>query len=303
VTVGSLSGAPSRRAAPLVERRPALFEPGPLEPASALGRLFGAEWIDRSEEEAAALLGDWRPALGLLPRRERRRAALLALWLAALRATAREGDPAERRRERLNRSSFLLAKSLAGERSASPFAALLAAESAARTVPRRALDLLLADARAGLDGAPPPVLALRRARAELVGGATAEALLGHEPSPAIVDAAAALLRLALLARLAQGRSERAPLLPLAPPGAEPAALVAAVLGEAADVRAQLLRGARALAEVPLGYRRALAYLTTAALDLVGRIEEHPAELLRRPPRAGRLRRLFTLWRARRIPLD
>ena len=297
--------------APL-ERLPALFSAAPLDPATALGRLFAADWVDRGAEETAELLGEWRPALALLPEREQRRVALVTLWISALARTAREGDRVERKLERLNRSAFLVAKALAGEPTASPFAALFAAESAARLLPRRALDLLLAEVRGALERPRPADLEEWRARARALGGATAEALLGQEPTAATVDAAAALLRLALLARLPSAIEAGRSHLPLAPEDAlstaprdererSPAA-AAFVAAEVEDVRAQLLRGARALAEVPLGYRRALAYLVAMALDLVGRIEDRPEEILRRVPQPGWWRRRLYYWRARRTPI-
>ncbi len=305
MTVGSLPLAHTgRRTAAPVERLPALFVTTPLDPATALGRLFAAGWRDRSAEEAAALLDSWRPALALLPERERRRAALVAAWVHTLAITAAEGDRPERRLERLNRSAFLLAKALAGEPSASPFAAAFAAESAARQLPRRALDLLLAAARASIAQPRPADLEEWRARARILGGALSEALFGHEPSSATVDTASALLRLALLVRLpaalAKGRSH----LPASEGagGSRSETSAAMVAAETADLRAQLLRGARALGEVPLGYRRALAYLTAAALDLVGRVEDRPEELLHRAPQVGWWRRQIVLWRARRTPL-
>jgi hypothetical protein len=314
VTIGSLPLEPAagRRAFAPVERLPALFATAPLDPATALGRLFAADWSDTSDEATAELLGSWRPTLALLPERERRRAALFALWARTLSVTAGEGDRVERRLERLNRSAFLLAKALAGEATASPFAARFAAESAARHFPRRALDLLLAEARAKIAQPRPVDLEDWRARARALGGACAEALLGQKPSGATVDAATALLRLALLVRLPAALANRRSHLPVlavetaasggagdSDPDEATAELLAAEVGE---VRAQLLRGARALAEVPLGYRRALAYLSAAALDLVGRVEEHPAMLLRSAPKVGWWRRSLIEWRERRTPI-
>jgi len=301
VTVGSLPYAPARPAPPPAERLPALLQPTPIDPETALGRLFAASWRDQSLERCTALLGPWAPALALLPERERRRAALVAAWFEALWSTAREGDRAERRLERVNRSAYLVARALAGEPGGAPFALCFAGESAARAFPRRALDLLLAETRALVLAPRDADLAAWNARARALGGALAEAIFGREPSPATVDAAAALLRLALLARLpvalAAGRSH----LP-GPAPADVAETVAAIAGEAAEVRAQLLRGARALAEVPLGHRRALEFLSASALDLVGRIEVNPAELLERSPHVGWWRRRLMVWRARRTPL-
>jgi hypothetical protein len=113
--------------------------------------------------------------------------------------------------------------------------------------------------------------------------------------------AAALLRLAFLARLPAALARGCCHLPGAAAGTgRPSA--DAVAAEAADVRAQLLRGARALADVPLGHRRALEFLSASALDLVGRVEVHPAELLEQAPRVGWWRRRLLVWRVRRSPL-
>jgi hypothetical protein len=54
--------------------------------------------------------------------------------------------------------------------------------------------------------------------------------------------------------------------------------------------------------VPLSFRRPLAFLLPAALELLGAIEERPHELARRAPRLSGWSRRRAWWRARFTPL-
>jgi len=297
------SGRPHR----LLDRRPALFETGPLDPASALGALFAprAAGVDPTSDErrlAAATvrrLGELSPALLLLPSRERSRAAILGAWIDALFATALEGDRPEKRIDRLHRSAFLLARALAGESVESPFAERFAAESARREFGRRALDILIAEARSAVRRPLEAIAAEASSgwdeRSRQVAGAMTEALLGQEPTAATVDAAQALLRLVRLASPAAGGVAQ-----LSPE--ERAVRITVARVEAETIHPLLLRGARAIGEVPLTFRRALAALMTLGLQLLGAIESHPERALERAPRLGRFSRAWTLYRIRRDKL-
>ncbi len=284
-------------------RRPALFSSEPLDPRTALGELFGLD--ERAAERAGARalaavadrrLGELAPALALLPRRERERAGVLAAWTEALFATAGEHDLPAERRERLDRSAFLVARALAGETIDPPFARRFAAEAARREFGRPALDALLAEARRRLDEVRPDEGAAQR-----IGLAAAAAMIGDDPTPATVDAAAALLRLARLARVPAAVAVGAFPLPIEedPGAASREARVAAISAECDAIHQLLLRGARAIGEVPLTFRAAIAGAMALALRLLGRIEANPEALLARPVRLGRLERAWTLWRVRR----
>lgn len=286
-------------------RRPALFSSEPLDPSTALGRLFALDGAasDRFSghvlvEIARRRLGELAPALELLPRRERERVGVVAAWLDAIFATGCEHDLPAERRERLDRSAFLVARALAGETVDSPFAQRFAAESARRAFGRRALDGLLAEARQRID-APGADIAVS-ASALRLGAAAAEALVGDEPSAATVDAAGALLRLSRLARVPAAVAVGAfPLIFGSDAAASVELRTAAVAEECDAIHQLLLRGARSIGDVPLTFRAAIAGAMALALRLLGRIESQPAALLARPIRLGRLERIWTLWRVRR----
>jgi phytoene/squalene synthetase len=314
VTVSALPLARSRPLphAPL----PELLAERPIDPESALGRLFAGA-PDPATESALArfvaaaperLLGDLAPAVRLLPPLERERAAILAAWTDALLATAAEADAPERRLARLHRSALLLARALGGEPSGSPFVRAFVAESQRRSFTRLALDALIAAARARIATPRPAAREDWERRARGVAAPFVHALSGAVPTPATVDAAAALYRLlalrALPADLAVGRTQL-PVADLPEPlqYRSAAEIAAAVAAECESVRPLLLRGARALAEAPLTFRRPLAFLLEAALHLLGEIDVHPEALLARPPRLGWWRAHRAAWRARREALD
>jgi len=309
VTVSSL-GLPARAAART--SLPDLLSEQPLDPVTALGRLFApapdvaaaaalGRWVAGAPER---LLGELADAARLLPAHERERAAILAAWAEALVATAGERDDAQQRLARLHRSAYLVARALGGEPSPSPFVRAFVAESQRRSFTRSALDALLEAARA--------VLAEPRAatrgdwdrRAQALAGAFAAALLGAEPTPAALDAAAALYRLGCLRALPGALAAGRTCLPLADLP-EPLQyrsreeLAAAIAAECESVRPLLLRGARAVAEAPLTFVRPLAFLLEVGLQLLSEIEVHPQALLDRQPRLGWWRRRRATWRARR----
>jgi hypothetical protein len=296
----------------LLVRRPALLSREPIDPATAIGRLFAAGEVGRAPRgeraaTAAGTLGPLAASLSLLPRRERERADLLAAWASALFATAHEGDRVERRIERLHRSAYLVARALAGARVASPFAARLGAESARRTLPRAALDALLAEARRSVREPHPSTPADWEVRTRTLAAAAAGALLGVPPTPAITDAAAGLLRLVRLLAVPRELAERRFHLPLAaPPRADPAAaepfMKDAIADECEAVHQLLLRGARGVGEVPLTFRAALAGALALALRLLGHVEQNAGRMLVRPVRLGRVEVAWTLFRIRRQPL-
>ncbi len=302
---GALAGVPALE----------LLADRPIDPGTALGHLF-APTREIAAEVALArfvadtprrILGDFSDAASLLPPRERERAAILLAWVAALAATAGEADPAARRLSRLHRSAYLLARALSGEPADSPFVRAFAAENDRRAFGRTALDALLAAARRAVETGRPASRETWESGCAQWARAFAAALIGDEPTPETVEASAALLRLHRLCRLpvdlAAGRCHL-PADELAEPlqYRQHEEIAAAVTLECDALRPQLLRGARALGEVPLTFRRPLAFLLSTALELLGRIEVHPESLAARPPRLGGWTRRSTLWRIRRQPL-
>lgn len=294
--------------------RPSLFAAHSWDRANALGGWLApadepaeTELERRAAATAAAALGPFAPVLGLLPARERRRAELLAAWTGALLATAAEGDPPAARAERLNRAAFALARALAGEPAESALLRLLAGEAARRAFGRRALDGLFAAARRALERGRPADAAELGERAHRLSEAFLEALFGAAPAAAAIDAGAGLARLLALAALAESHAAGRSPLP-ADELAEPLRyrsdeeIGAAVAAECERLHPLLLRGARAAAEVPLSYRRALVYLLPLSLELLGAIEERPQEVAARVPRLSPWSRRRAYWRARFAPL-
>jgi len=309
-----VSSGPAPLALPLPElaiRRPALFDRRPFPRETALGALFAPSPVDEAslavgrmlDAAARRLAGPLAPALRLLPQRERERAGAIAAWVEALFATAAEGDAAAERLERLNRSAFLVARALAGENVPSPFARRLALESRRRTLPRKGLDSILAQARAAVRQPMASTPEEWEIRSVNLSVAIGRALLGAEPTPATIEAGAAFARLVRL--MALGDPERTTFhLPVeAPPtlsGHPPKeAMIAAIAEECEEIHPVLLRGAKAVGEVPLTFRAFLAAATAISLRLLGKVEAHPEDLLRGRIRLGALERFWVLREARR----
>ena len=294
--------------------RPSLLVDLPWDEATALGSWLAPRGSEtegalerRASECAAAAIRPFAAALRLAPERERRRFELLLAWTLALLDTARERDPTAARAERLNRAAFRLARALAGEPTDSSFLGLLAAESGRRSFGRPALDGLFAVARRLLAAPRSPTAAEAESRCQEVATAFLEALFGAPPSAAAADAGAGLLRLARLAHLAAAHAAgRSPLpadeLPEPLRYRSDDEVAAAVTAESQRLHPLLLRGARAIAEVPLSFRRPLVFALPLSLELVGAIEERPLELARRPPRLSAWSRRRAYWRARFAPL-
>lgn len=294
--------------------RPSLFTDRPWDPGTALGSWLGPagapaeeELERRACETAAAAFGPLSAALRLAPDRERRRFELLFAWTAALLATANEPDSAEQRADRLNRAAFRLARGLAGEADDSAFLALLVAEARRRAFGRRPLDALFAAARAGVAAPRPATAGDLETRAQEVSGAFLEALFGAPPSAAAIDAGAGLLRLSRLGRLAvHHASGRSPL--PADELTEPLRyrsddeIAAAVTAECERLHPLLLRGARAVAEVPLSFRRPFVFLLPLSLEAAAAIEERPLVVARRAPSLSGWSCRRAYWRARFAPL-
>lgn len=291
--------------------RPSLFERPRWSPDSAAARLFSAAdeptCLRLAAATAADRLGDFARALDLLTGRERVRAVLLVAFADALfSVSAAPIEPGERV-ETLNRLAFQTARALRGEGSEGTFLDLFAAEARRRTFTRHALDELFAAARIAARLPQPTDGSDLDARSHQAGEALVTALLGAEPSPAAVDLAAGLLRLARLQRLSVDLAAKRSPLPLSEI-AEPIQyrsddeLAAAVSRECGALHNLLLRGARAAAEVPLTFRRPVAFLLPVAIALLGLIEERPRAVVRGIRRVGPWKLRLAHLRARYVPL-
>jgi len=298
--------------------RPAVFDRPTWSAESPAGRLFSRP--PGSGDELALLrsclrmagerAGDFSPALELLPAREQERAALLLALTGALFATATGAGSPESRVGDLDRIAFAIARALRGESSTQEdesFVRRLAAESRRRSFTRQALDDLFDAARVVARRRRPETAEALALRAHVLSDAFTTALFGAAPTPAVVDLGAGLLRLRALQSLSEdlrGHHCALPESALAEPVQyrTPEEVGAAVEHECGELRQLLLKGARAAGEVPLSFRRPVAFLLPVALSLLGLLEDRPPELVRRAPTVGKwaLRRAY--WRARFTPL-
>ena len=315
---------PTPLAAVASSGRPTLFERPTWSAASAAGMLLdpgGDELSVRrhSAEVTARCLGDLSRVLELLTDHERDRAILLAALTDALFDVARGEGPGAvdagnsvanpaGRIDDLNRIAFQVARALRGEAPESVFLELFAAEARRRTFTRRALDELFAAARAVAREPRPADEATLDVRARQLGEALATALLGAEPPASLVDLAAGSIRLVRLQHLSVDLRSRSVTLPVSDL-AEPIQyrseeeIVQAIDRECNALHHLLLKGARAAGEVPLTFRRPVAFLLPIAIALLGLIEERPRVVARRVRHLGLWKLRVSFWRARWTPLS
>jgi hypothetical protein len=270
---------------------------GPLdEPAAAPARDAGGRRGAGPEGAGAAaeglcaaltrdLLGDFAPALLLLPATERSRARALIACARLLFDFARQPGPEGERLAGIARCEHGLEQALAGRAVGQPILLRVGEENARRRWPPDALDELLACARRralrphgggdggdGGDGAA--VEAEERSLARAVGTALLEERINSE----VTGFAAALVRLCGMR------------------GAEvdPEAARRACV----RLRPRLLRAPRGLVELPAPYRRAGVFCLLAALRIVSQIEESGSGRPAPPARLNAGTRIRMLLRAR-----
>jgi phytoene/squalene synthetase len=252
---------------------------------------------------AAALtreaLGDFAPALLLLPATERQRVRALLAYACTLLTCAGEHGMEGERLAQIGRWEADLERALGGETGQPPICLRMARENARRRWPLDALDELAACARRRVLR-PRPASAAEaeveaRGLARGAGGALLEASLNAE----VNGFAGALIRLHALqhlgAALARGRC------PLPEDDGEDLlgeALGAAIQRECARLRPRLLRAPRGLVDLPAAYRRAGVFSLLAALRLLSEIEEAGAGVLTAPPHLSPATRIGLLARAR-----
>lgn len=253
---------------------------------------------------ARALLGDFAPALLLLPAGERRRAQALLAYASTLFDFARQPGVEGERLAQINRWEFTLEESLSNQPVGQPVFVRMARENRRRAWPVDALDDLAACARRRAVRPRPATVAEAELDALALARAAASALLEENLTAEIDSLASALVRLWGLQNLgAEIRRHRNPV-PVSeveedPEGRpDPAALAAAVRRECALLRPRLLRAPRGLGDLPTGYRRASVFALLAALRLLTEIEDADTGLLKAPPRLGLGARIAFLLRAR-----
>jgi hypothetical protein len=250
------------------------------------------------------LLGDFAPALLLLPTYDRQRVQALMAYAFTLFDFARQRGVEGERLAQINRWEFTLEMALAGQPVGQPVFVRMSREQRRRAWPVDALDEIAACARRRATRPRPATVEDADAGAERLARAVATALLGTAP-PGEVDAfAGALVRLRSLQTLgSEVEGKRNPLAVSEMPddwssGSDPRALFEAAQRECRRLRPRLMRAPRGLLDLPAGYRRAAVFCLLAALALLTQIEEGDEALLRAPPQLGALARLGLLVRAR-----
>lgn len=267
---------------------------------------------DFDAEKAAALcaeitrnlLGDFAPALLLLPGTERRRAQAILAYASTLFDFARQRGVEGERLAQINRWEFTLEAALSGQPVGQPIFLRMAQENERRRWPVDALDELAACARRRATRAQPATVAEAEIDALSLGRAVAGALLEKSLNAEIDGLASALVRLWSLQRLGEEVDRRRCPLPASEIAEEndgrfdPARLLEAARRECQRLRSRLLRAPCGLVDLPQGYRRAAVFSLLAALRLLAEIEDPETELLKVPPRLGIGSRLGLLLRAR-----
>lgn len=250
------------------------------------------------------LLGDFAPALLLLPGTERRRVQALLAYASTLFDFARQRGVEGERLAQINRWEFTLETALSGQPVGQPIFIRMARENERRRWPVDALDELAACARRRATRAQPATLADAEVEALSLGRAVAAALLEKSLNAEIDGLASALVRLWSLQHLGEEIDrKRCPL-----PASEAAEghdgrfdageIRAATRRECQRLRSRLLRTPRGLVDLPEGYRRAAVFSLLAALRLLTEIEDEDRDVLAAPPRLGVGSRIGFLLRAR-----
>lgn len=268
---------------------------------------------DSGEEKATLLcagiarnaLGDFSPALLLLPGTERQRAQALLAYASTLFDFAREPGLEGEKLARINRWEYTLETALSGQPVDQPVFLRMGRENERRRWPVDALDELAACARRrALRRRQPATIADADVEALSLGRAVAAALLEKDLNAEIDGLASALVRLGSLQRLGGEMSRNRCPLPASEVGPEevgrydPTQVLEAARRECQRIRSRLLRAPRGLVGLPHGYRRAAVFSLLAALRLLTEIEDQETDLLNAPPRLGVGSRIGFLLRAR-----
>jgi len=257
------------------------------------------------------LLLDFAPALTLLSGTERHRVQALATYAFTLFDFARQGGLEGERLAQINRWEFTLEAALTGDPQGQPVFLQLARLEQHIPWSRDGFDRLISAARRRATVRRPATSeAAERDSAEL-GGALAEVLVGHPPTPALEAMAAALSRILSLRMLGEDLRRHQARLPVnelpetweATAEGDDETLALAVHAECTRIRPLLLRSAQAVPDLPPDYRRCGKYLLLAGVRLLNLLEEAGADLRRDSPQLGAASRVSLLMRARWLPLE
>lgn len=260
--------------------------------------------LELCAEVARNLLGDFAPALVLLPVHDRQRVQTLLAYTFTLFDFARQRGVEGERLAQINRWQFTLETALGGQPVGQPVFVRMAREQRRRAWPAEALDEIAACARRRATRPRPATPEEADTDAERLARAVATALLGKEPPGEVNAFAGALVRLRSLQSLgSEVQGKRNPLAVSEMPDdwtgdPSPQRLFEAAQRECLRLRPRLLRAPRGLLDLPAGYRRAAVFCLLASLRLLTQIEDGDAGLLQTPPQLGVMSRLGLLARAR-----
>lgn len=250
------------------------------------------------------LLGDFAPALLLLPQTERRRVQALLAYAHTLFDFARQTGIEGEKLAQINRWEFTLEAALSGQQVGQPIFLRMARENERRRWPVDALDELTAAARRRATRPRPATVSDAELDAAALARAVGKALLEKSLNSEVNDLASALVRLWSLQHLGDEVTRNRCPLPATEvrPGddgrLDPGQLQEAIRRECQRLRSRLLRAPRGLVDLPDGYRRAAVFALLAALHLLSEIEDGDSQLLTEPPRLGVRSRIGFLLRAR-----
>lgn len=259
-------------------------------------------------EIARNLLGDFSPALLLLPVYDRERVQTLLAYTFTLFDFARQKGVEGERLAQINRWQFTLESVLGGQPVGQPVFVRMAREHRRRAWSPEALDEIATCARRRATRPRPATAEEADAESERLARAVVTTLLGKAPPDEVSSFAGALVRLRALQGLgAEVAGKRIPLavseLPddFGPDGElrpSPANLIEAAQRECGRLRPRLMRSPRGLIDLPAGYRRAAVFCLLASLQLLTQIEDGDTGLLQTPPQLGVMSRIGLLARAR-----
>lgn len=256
-------------------------------------------------EVARGVLQDFAPALALVATPTRRRLQAIAAYTLTLFDFARQSGLEGERLTAINRWEFDLEAALDGEPPGQPVYVLIHEQEERRPWPREAFDLLHAGARSRSIEPRPADRRTAEKDASRLARALVWLILNQEPSPAVTDFAAAVIRLRGLLNLGddlrrhQARLPRSELADSWMPdqGNEPNGLQKAIEDECRRLASELdTRQVEVL--VPRQLRAATRYTRQAALHLVKAIQTQGIGVIENRPRLGLARRLRILVRAR-----
>lgn len=278
----------------------ALVQPRPVSEAGAL-RLCA--------QICRKILGDFAPAVILLPPGERQRCQTFAAWTAIIFDFAWQRGVEGERLAALGQWHYRLEEVLEGVAApVQPIYIRMLAEHRRRRWDLNALDALRRTAERHITR-PPSDLQQAVNWTEQVASGLSGSLLESPPGE-VRDLTAGLLRLRALQEVSEGlrqhrptpavlrlreRREAGPALHVDSVESQRRAIAA----ECEEIHPLLLAVGRSVPDLPVTLQRSALYLVYAGIALLTRVEAHGQKILERVPHLGAWRRVRLLMRARR----